>query len=172
MLDTSAAFILALVHCGVQPSRARGRMPMDEQSARLFCCARCESTVVICRPCDRGQIYCSRNCARRARCDAQRAAGARYQRTRQGRHAHAARARAYRARRKNVTHHGSAAVAPDALLICVPPRSESTIARWGTAPADPIVHVCCRCGTPCGPVVRVDFLHTSARARFRWTRRR
>jgi hypothetical protein len=44
-------------------------------TARLFLCARCRAQVVICRDCDRGQIYCTSRCAQDARRNAQRAAG-------------------------------------------------------------------------------------------------
>jgi len=145
---------------------------MDEPPARLFCCARCDAMVVICRRCDHGQIYCSRECGDLARRDAQRAAGVRYQRTRTGRLAHAARARAYRMRRKNVTHHGSVATPPDALLTVITLRSTDADQVRLATPVPPVVHVCCRCGAPCGPLVRVDFLHTAVRSRLRWTRRR
>ena len=39
----------------------------DAASARLFLCAGCRMQVVICSCCDRGQIYCAGDCARRAR---------------------------------------------------------------------------------------------------------
>jgi hypothetical protein len=60
-----------------------------ESSARLFHCARCRRQVVICRRCDRGNIYCSRRCSQPARCESQRAAARRYQHTKAGRVKHA-----------------------------------------------------------------------------------
>ena len=41
-------------------------------SARLFLCARCRSQVVLCRACDRGQLYCSPDCSAASRTDRQR----------------------------------------------------------------------------------------------------
>lgn len=76
-------------------------------TARLFNCARCGRQVAICRHCDRGNIYCGAGCARAARQASTRAAGARYQRGRPGRFAHAQRQRRYRARRRKMTHQDS-----------------------------------------------------------------
>jgi hypothetical protein len=59
---------------------------------RLFLCARCRMQVFICRRCDRGNCHC-RDCAQPARRDYVRQAGRRYQQSRRGRLAHAARAR-------------------------------------------------------------------------------
>jgi len=44
-----------------------------QSSARLFNCARCQSQVVICSQCDRGNRYCGRACARVARRQSMRA---------------------------------------------------------------------------------------------------
>ena len=57
-----------------------------ERSGRIFNCSRCQAQVVVCSCCDRGQIYCGKECA------------------------HAERQRRYReeqARQKIVTHHTS-----------------------------------------------------------------
>lgn len=80
---------------------------------RTFLCARCRKRVLICSRCDRGQLYCAEDCALIARRVAQRAAGRRYQQSRDGRFAHAERNRRYRVRQKNVTHQGSAPPPPD-----------------------------------------------------------
>jgi hypothetical protein len=84
---------------------------MDD--ARLFLCARCQRQVRICSHCDRGNQYCGPDCARAARGESLRSAGARYQRRRRGRFCHAARQRRYRARCRareaKVTHQGSIA---------------------------------------------------------------
>ena len=87
------------------------------ETGRMFLCGLCRAQVVLCRRCDRGQIYCGRGCAGRARGEAQREAGERYQRSRRGRFAHAARALRYRARCKIVTHQGSAEPAPGDLQL-------------------------------------------------------
>jgi hypothetical protein len=90
--------------CGRRPCPSKA--DLVEGAARLFLCARCRVQVVICSCCDRGQIYCADGCAQEARHQAQRAAGRRYQASRRGRLAHAARSGRWRARQKNVTHQG------------------------------------------------------------------
>ena len=84
---------------------------------REFDCRRCSRSVRVCRPCDRGQVYCAAGCARSSRHGCLRAARRRYQQSRRGAHLHAARQRRYRARcalrrrtnAKIVTDHTSAA---------------------------------------------------------------
>ena len=95
------------------------------QTGRLFLCARCREQVVVCRRCDRGQVYCPSGCALAARRERQRAAGKRYQSSRRGRFVHARRRRRYRRRSyasgEIVTHQGSvAAPAGDLLQSQVP----------------------------------------------------
>ena len=80
----------------------------DEVSCRLFMCGRCRSQVLVCRDCDRGQIYCFGTCAQDARRENQREARRRYQATPRGRAMHAARSRRYRARVQCVTDHSPA----------------------------------------------------------------
>jgi hypothetical protein len=81
-----------------------------ERSGRIFNCSRCQAQVVVCSCCDRGQIYCGKECAQASRSESMKAAGARYQASRRGRINHAERQRRYReeqARQKIVTHHSS-----------------------------------------------------------------
>ena len=124
-------------------------------SARLFVCAGCRTQALICGCCDRGQIYCAGECARRARRGTQRAAGRRYQTSRRGRLAHAVRARRYRARRKNVTHQGSPPSPPDDLL----PPGSLAIASGATAsgerPGRSASH-CHWCGRRCPDLLLKD----------------
>lgn len=146
-----------------------------EQAGRQFLCGACRATVQVCRGCDRGQLYCTRACAEAARERAQREAGARYQRSRRGRFAHAARAQRYRARHKIVTHQGSAAAHPDALLLTEAAMSTAalrssapmvpTVAPRAVLPASltPPMPSCCRCGRRCGPGVRLEFLRPRRR---------
>jgi hypothetical protein len=47
-------------------------------TGRFYLCQRCRLQVIICRRCDYGQIYCSNNCSKAARCEALRASGRRY----------------------------------------------------------------------------------------------
>jgi len=99
-----------------------------QPTGRLFVCARCRAQVIICRRCDRGQIYCNDGCSQRSRQTNLREAARRYQRSRRGRMAHAQRMRRYRDRRNKVTHHGSAVSAANALLPVTPTMSASTSA--------------------------------------------
>jgi len=80
----------------------------DDVSCRMFLCGCCRSQVLVCRWCDRGQIYCIDTCAQKARHDRQREARRRYQATPRGRAMHAERSRRYRARMRAVTDHGLA----------------------------------------------------------------
>ena len=131
-----------------------------ENTARLFNCARCRCQVVICSRCDRGNIYCGRGCSYSARRESQRAAGRRYQRSRQGRFTHAARQRRYRARRQEVTHQGSAPTASDDVL-----GAESKALDVLHHP-DPLSEIqephCHFCQCACSSFLRLDFLHRSA----------
>jgi hypothetical protein len=72
----------------------------------MFNCGRCHDLAVICRRCDRGQVFRSPACARAARREAQQRSNARYQRTRAGARKHAARQASYRARMPKVTEQG------------------------------------------------------------------
>lgn len=82
------------------------------QTGRMYLCARCREQAVVCRRCDRGQIYCGKGCATQARRQAQRDASRRYQASDRGRVVHAERSRRYRTRQRDqrgiVTHQGSA----------------------------------------------------------------
>ncbi len=128
-----------------------------ENTARLFNCARCRCQVVICSHCDRGNIYCGRGCSYSARRESQRAAGRRYQRSRQGRFTHAARQRRYRARRQEVTHQGSAALPPNASL---DPESRASPRQHISSPVTHALGLRCHfCHRPCSPFLRRDFLH-------------
>ncbi len=144
-----------------------------EGAARLFLCARCRVQVLICRCCDRGQIYCAGGCAQEARHQAQRKAGQRYQASRRGRLAHAARSSRWRARQKNVTHQGSpprhldAGVSMDATAAA----SASPVAPSSDVDApsrDEAAFWRCRwCGRCCSPLVRRGFLRRRWRGRRR-----
>jgi hypothetical protein len=132
------------------------------ETGRMYLCARCCAQVVLCSRCDRGQIYCGRDCAEQARGTAQRAAGRRYQASRPGRFAHAARARQYRMRCKIVTHQGSPVPPAGDLL-----RSEAAVPLTEVV-GDPVAVEptrwrCCRCGTPCAEQVRIGFLRRRRR---------
>jgi hypothetical protein len=126
---------------------------MADDDGRLFLCGRCRVQVVVCRRCDRGQIYCGGACSAQARRASVAAAGRRYQASRRGRFAHAARARRYRVRAKIVTHQGSAPVGVDAVL-----RAMTTTRIGVSAPAEASRSRCCRCGVRCAGGLRPGFL--------------
>ena len=121
------------------------------QPGRMFLCGRCRAQVVLCSRCDRGNMYCGAACSQARRRESVRAAGKRYQDSRAGRFAHAARSRQYRAGRQNVTHHGSAVAPASALLapaavLLLSPSASVLIAR------------CSRCGAPRSSAVRLGWL--------------
>jgi len=126
-----------------------------ENSARLYHCARCHRQVVICRRCDRGNIYCPDGCAEKARRDSLRNAGRRYQQTHQGRLRHAERQRRYRARQQKVTHQGSPC---RPLRAPLPDTPEQPLSVQVEGPA-PEGAVCCHfCRQRCSPFLRQTFL--------------
>lgn len=129
-------------------------------SARLFHCARCHSQVIVCRDCDRGNIYCGIRCSQAARRDSLRRAGARYRRSRHGRLNNAERQRRFRARQQKVTHHRSVPQSPSAVLahnpVC-PAR-----ASFPTRKDDPSALNCRHCGCDVDPFLRRDYLKTAA----------
>jgi len=129
-------------------------------TGRLFLCARCRAQVFICRRCDRGQIYCANGCAQAARRASLREAAQRYQHSRRGRLAHAQRARRYRARINKVTHQGSLATAPSALLPAESMRA--AFAHHRVTPSVPATTHCHLCGNAWSPFVRLGPLRRRA----------
>lgn len=131
-------------------------LPMMD-TPRRYHCARCRVPVVICRACDRGNLYCFDGCADLARAESQRASAQRYQLTRQGRHNHADRQRRYRQRlQQKVTQQGSPAIGPGDLL-----RFE--LGRRQQRADSPVVTThpsmrCHGCGQHCSPFVRLTVL--------------
>ena len=136
----------------------------EAASTRLFLCGRCRRQVLVCSGCDRGQIYCAGTCAQEARRGAQQAAGKRYQASRRGRFNHAARARRYRARHKNVTHQSSQPQSSDGLLSA---GSMATATKPSLANDFPprTTWRCHWCGCQCSPFVRQGFLRRRRIAR-------
>ena len=126
---------------------------MGDDPARRFMCARCRVPVLVCRHCDRGQIYCPTGCAAVVRRQSQRAAGQRYQRGRPGRLKHATRTRRWRERQalsavpvaqvatsgaQSVTHQGSPLPTSDAVLAAVPsPVTAAAVPAASAPPAQP-----------------------------------
>jgi len=156
---------------------------MVDHPARLFVCARCHAQVLVCSRCDRGQRYCTRACSRAARMDSQRDAARRYQRSRAGRLAHAARSRRWRQRQRDreqpcgeaaalnggvpqfVTHQGSVMQPGDAPLA---PDELAGDAAGEIERASPLPPSCCRCAAAQPPWVRQGFLRHGMR---RWPAR-
>jgi hypothetical protein len=155
-------------------------------SARLFLCARCSAQVRLCSHCDRGQRYCTPTCSSLARDTAQREAGRRYQRSRGGRMAHAARSRRWRIRHQRidplatpgvvaganiVTHQGSPGSPADAPLVAwTSDRAQVSITSDPTQTATKGVEriagpMCRRCGAALAPWVRQGFLRRPTGAR-------
>ena len=127
----------------------------EDTCCRSFPCARCYRQTLVCSQCDRGQVYCGRECALEARRSNQRAARARYQASSRGREMHAERSRRYRARQRRVTDHGSissglanqpAAAAPRAATAGVPVAVTASSLRTS----------CHRCGKRASAFVRLD----------------
>lgn len=147
---------------GARPSGAACAEHDEDRSARLFLCGRCRQQVLICSCCDRGQIYCAGGCAGAARQQSLREAGRRYQSSRDGRFAHAARNRRYRARQKIVTHHGSPTEAGDGLLA----QSSAAIVKGAAGARIPPLtarHHCHWCARRCPAFVRQGFLRRRTR---------
>jgi len=156
--------------CGLQ-SHLHSAEVEHSETARFFLCARCRTQALICRCCDRGQIYCSGDCAREARREFQRQAAQRYQASPRGRAAHALRARRFRARQRSVTHQGPATPQHDPTPVKPATQSEPSSARG--VPMRP-GFTCSRCRRRCSRFVRQGFLrpHRAYRVGARYPVRR
>lgn len=124
-----------------------------DYSARLFNCAHCHHSVVICSHCDRNNIYCSANCSEFVRRKSLLAAGKRYQNSLKGRLKHANRQRLYRWRKNKVTHHTSP-ISPANVSLTPQPNEQKTVT------AQPIAKIvrCDFCGRSCSLFLRHSFL--------------
>ncbi len=126
---------------------------------RLFRCVRCHEMVRICRRCDRGNRYCSRECSRLGRQDSLREARRRYARSDRGRAHHAARQKRYQARRFN------------AAPTFAPYSGFTSRCASGAVRQLPALKsaVCSSCGRGCSEFIRRDFLtmirHSTSRTR-------
>ena len=172
----------SVLHPGTSPSSTFGsspRMCMD-LPARLFLCARCRAQVLLCSHCDRGQRYCSRECSGPARRASLRQAAQRYQRSRSGRMAHAARSLRWRAQHPSdprrtaggavpdgvpaniVTHQGSPNPVADAPLAVCP--SDDAEPKLTEGLSDPGIGHCRRCAAALQPWLRQGFLRRAPSA--------
>lgn len=122
-----------------RPQLGRGHQTSLEDSARFFLCERCRAQALICRCCDRGQIYCAGACARLARTERRREVARRYQASRKGRFAHAERSRRYRARRKIVTHHGSPVSGVDGHVLAASAPAQMCTTDTADAQSQPLL---------------------------------
>ena len=80
----------------------------EEEVLRVRECRGCGVRFFVCRPCDRGQQYCSEACREPARTAQRSAARLRHQRSPEGREDHRDHQRAYRERGRLVMDHPSA----------------------------------------------------------------
>lgn len=133
-------------------------------SARMYHCARCHCQVIVCRYCDRGNVYCANGCAEQARTASLRRAAKRFSTTRRGRHANAARQHRFRARqRAKVTHHGSATNFNFALLLLALKTRES-VQQHEPGGRETAIY-CHHCHRPCDPFLRRDFVRLPVRGK-------
>ena len=113
--------------------------------------------MIICRHCDRGNIYCADGCAQKARDEKQKAASKRYQDSIRGRHCHARRQRQYRQRQQEkVTHQGSGQLAAYDLLLDEPKVLIRQIEPLN--PPEKSLYTGHFCGRHCGKHLRFSFL--------------
>lgn len=149
-----------------------------EPPARMYWCACCGVCVLICSHCDRGDRYCSNECAKEMRKERQKDAAERYQDGPFGRRNHAARQRHYQERRrcyqhhleKKMTHQGSPLLPPAALL----PSETTTLQTIESEPlqASKPLRQCHFCHCECSELVRNGFLRCRIRRPARLTERK
>jgi hypothetical protein len=117
----------------VSPIARRLSSPIERvwmgTSCRLFVCARCGTTVLICSQCDRGNRYDGTECSEAARRHSVREAGRRYQQSPAGAACHARRQKRFRTRQAEfcAKHDASRftpppASATDAIAAAAPPN--------------------------------------------------
>lgn len=126
-----------------------------QTSSRLYHCYRCHAQVIICSKCDRGNRYCTNQCAKKARRTSQARATKKYQQSRAGRFNNAARQQRFRQKKKQkVTHQSSLRIVLNDVLNRQQPARKKVI-----APAKHSANmVCHQCGEVCSPFLRHDFL--------------
>ena len=127
----------------------------DELAGRRYLCASCYTEVLICSPCDRGNRYCSGDCAEKARAASMKLAGQRYQKSLAGSHKHAERQRRYRDKQTKEMHQGSPRQ-PFSDLLSVIPMPQLVI-------ASPLPWHCHFCSQSQSQFVRNDFLRRRIR---------
>ena len=138
---------------------------ISQHPQRFFICALCRNQATVCSTCDRGQRYCSRSCAARARRESNRRAAARYQCSERGRVHHKLRQQRYLEAKMTqqsscpppgVSDSPSSACGPAGELTAAPPPASQTVSEADSAPIRR--SHCCVCGVAAGPFVRTCFL--------------
>ena len=108
---------------GKSASGASCRRCAELTALRMYRCARCGKTALICSRCDRGNIYCAAGCAKTARRESLRRAGGRYRQSKKGNRKHAASQGRYRRQQQQkVTHQGTSDLA-DLVKTCLAPQA-------------------------------------------------
>jgi hypothetical protein len=138
----------------LSPSKPCSSSCEENLHPRLFLCGRCRQQVRICRRCDRGQVYCGRDCALVERRSRQREARRRYQTSEHGRRIHANRSRKYRARDRRVTDQGPI-LETKPVQQPEPAQATTITARPANIIAGMRATVCHRCGQPISDLVRM-----------------
>jgi hypothetical protein len=129
---------------------------------RFFLCCSCRRQVVICNQCDRGQVYCGRDCALEVRRRRQREARRRYQASERGRQLHADRSRRFRARGRRVTDQGPT-LATRGHQQPEPAHAAVAAAQVAIVNATGRLTACHRCGHPVPDRVRMGPIHRPRR---------
>jgi hypothetical protein len=134
-------------------------------SSRLYHCTRCHCQVIICRHCDRGNVYCPGECGNLARTESRKRAAQRYQNSHRGQCTNAARQSRFRARQRiqinKVTHQGSPPTPSHGSLFTGKTRrpGEPTFVNHAHKGA-----ICCHfCGCEETPFLRSGFIRRAAR---------
>lgn len=147
-------------------------------TARRYHCARCHHPVIICRHCDRGNIYCFDGCAQAANKERCQRNAKRYQRSAKGRRSNAARQRRNRLRKaleqvnREAGRQGDQKRASPCPELGITTRDSSIVTHRGSVdepggapltphPQQPRVVYCNACQRLCSEAVRIDFLRTS-----------
>ncbi len=149
----------------------------DLDTARRYHCARCHRPVIICRHCDRGNIYCFDGCAQAAEKERCKRNAKRYRDTDKGRRSTAKRQRNKRLREampgsdpepsKQHQHTPKPASAESEATPCDSPIvthrgsvDEPRSAPLISTPTPPRVVYCNGCQRACNEAMRIDFLRT------------
>jgi uncharacterized membrane protein YccC len=136
-------------------------MGASEKTYRLYSCGRCAEQVRICCNCDRGNLYCTGECAEIRRRESSRRAGERYQLSYRGACLHAARQSAWRKRQaQKVTHQGSLPTADTLIVAAISTQTTTQGTHVDMASIQPPPQ------PPSMPRAALSAAHTRAHARW------